>query len=160
MSYLILLIISILCIASSYGIIKVRDNVIAALLLLCSALCVGALAYLSMNILLTILVLIVYVGVVITFIVVVASALESIEPMLDLKRAIATIVLGLALGLMLGTFIKYPSVKYSSSSYSLSSIITAMLNNVEFRTITILIIVLTVVMFLIVIQLCRRGITK
>ncbi|NPA99828.1 MAG: hypothetical protein GXO10_00460 [Crenarchaeota archaeon] len=160
MNYIVPLIVSTLCIVSLYSIAKVRDNVIAALLLLVSALCVGALAYLSMNILLTILVLVIYVGVVITFIVVVASAVESVEPMFDKKRVVASVVLGLSLGLMLGTFIKYPCVKYSSSSYSISSIITAMLNNVEFRTITILIIVLTVVMFLIVIQLCRRGITK
>ncbi|NPA24018.1 MAG: hypothetical protein GXO23_06975 [Crenarchaeota archaeon] len=160
MIYLIMLVISVLCIVSSYIIVKVKDNVIAALLLLVSAVCVAALAYLSMNLFLTILILIVYVGVVITFIVVAASAMESVEPSLRPTHAAAMIVLGTVLGTLLGMFIKYPSGKYIGVSYSISSVVSAMLNNLEFRTITILIIVLTVVMFLIVTQLCRRGSTQ
>ncbi len=156
----ILLTLSTICVVSCLGILKVRDNVVAAILLLISAITIATISYIFSNIFLTILVLIVYVGVVITFIIVAASAIELKSPVIGFRRALPIIILGSIIGISIAMFIKHLCVKYPVSKYSLSVITSSLINNSEYGTITILLIVLTVVMFLIVIQLCRRGVTQ
>ncbi len=158
--YTVVLVLAVSCLIPVIGILKVRDNVVAVILLLISSVLVASISYILSDIFLTLLILIVYVGVVITFIVVAASAVEIKRPIVSPIRSIPLILLGITLGLLTSIYITNVSTKYSVSTYTLSKLTSVLINNSEFRTIIILLILLTIVMFLIVIQLCRRGISR
>ncbi|GEM_PF-5831237 len=139
--------------ASCAAVLVVKDVVVAAACLVPAACAIAGIAFLLSFSAYAIVLLLIYVGVVVTFIIVAATAVEKYRPFIDRYRVATAIVTG-AVVLLLALRIPSSSLSISATP-SLAEMCSAVVGKWFYAVVILLVFLATMV--LAVVQLCRRG---
>ncbi len=153
---LLALIFALLSVLSCTGMLFTRDTVVAAVYLIVAACAVVGLAFVVSYPAFAIVILLIYIGVVVTFIIVAASALERYRPFVDKyrKAAFAIVLATILVSILVGARrLTTPTM----SSISLRELCLCTLS--KWWNVVAILLIFLVTIVLAIVQLCRRGLT-